>query len=60
MPGDPSTVRRLIRFFELEKALYEIQYDLANRPGWASIPAAGVLDLVDLALNPLPGNGDAA
>ena len=32
----------LVRFFEIEKALYELRYELDNRPGWAGIPLAGV------------------
>ncbi|HXI76188.1 MAG TPA: maltose alpha-D-glucosyltransferase [Steroidobacteraceae bacterium] len=35
----------LLGLFELEKALYELRYELNNRPGWAGIPLQGVLDL---------------
>jgi maltose alpha-D-glucosyltransferase/alpha-amylase len=35
----------LLGLFELEKALYELRYELGNRPGWAGIPLQGVLDL---------------
>jgi malto-oligosyltrehalose trehalohydrolase len=41
---------RLVRLFELEKALYEVSYELANRPAWVAIPLASVLSLVDAAL----------
>jgi maltose alpha-D-glucosyltransferase / alpha-amylase len=34
----------LLGLFELEKALYELQYELGNRPGWARIPLLGILD----------------
>ena len=30
--------------FELEKALYELRYELGNRPGWAGIPLQGIVD----------------
>ena len=30
--------KALIDFFTLEKAVYEVYYELANRPGWVSIP----------------------
>lgn len=59
LPSDPAIAQRLLRFFTLEKALYEIQYEFANRPGWAAIPIAGTLDLIDIALKPPPGNDDA-
>jgi len=35
----------LLGLFELEKALYELRYELGNRPGWAGIPLQGILDL---------------
>lgn len=38
---------RLVRFFMLEKALYEVAYELANRPDWVDIPLAGVLAILD-------------
>ncbi len=36
--------RPLLRLFELEKALYELRYELRNRPEWTSIPLATLLD----------------
>jgi maltose alpha-D-glucosyltransferase / alpha-amylase len=35
----------LLRAFELEKALYELGYELNNRPDWMRIPLAGILKL---------------
>ncbi len=58
LPADPRVAQRLIRFFALEKALYEVEYELANRPGWVPIPVAGVLDLVDAVMAPSEA-GDA-
>jgi maltose alpha-D-glucosyltransferase / alpha-amylase len=34
----------LLGLFGLEKALYELRYELGNRPGWAGIPLQGILD----------------
>ena len=34
----------LLGLFELEKALYELRYELGNRPSWAGIPLQGILD----------------
>ena len=33
-----ETAERLIRIFELEKAVYELGYELANRPDWVGDP----------------------
>jgi len=34
----------LLGLFELEKALYELRYELGNRPTWVGIPLQGILD----------------
>ena len=33
---------RLLGVFELEKAVYELRYELNHRPDWVAIPAAGI------------------
>jgi trehalose synthase-fused probable maltokinase len=33
---------RLLSIFELEKAVYELRYELNNRPDWVKIPVAGI------------------
>ncbi len=45
-PEDPGQARALIELFVIEKALYEIRYELANRPDWVGIPIRGILDLM--------------
>jgi maltose alpha-D-glucosyltransferase / alpha-amylase len=34
----------LLGLFELEKALYELRYEINNRPAWAGIPLQGILE----------------
>jgi trehalose synthase-fused probable maltokinase len=34
-------------FFELDKALYEIEYELNNRPGWVHIPLSGAVRILE-------------
>jgi maltose alpha-D-glucosyltransferase/alpha-amylase len=34
----------MLGLFELEKALYELRYELGNRPNWIGIPLQGILD----------------
>ncbi len=36
--------RGLLDLFEVEKALYELRYELSNRPGSAGIPLQGILE----------------
>jgi maltose alpha-D-glucosyltransferase/alpha-amylase len=41
--------RALLELFELEKALYELRYELNNRPDWVRWPLAGINRLVPAA-----------
>jgi len=45
-PGRLAT-ERLLAVFELEKAVYELRYEMDNRPDWVDIPVAGILRLLD-------------
>jgi maltose alpha-D-glucosyltransferase / alpha-amylase len=45
-PADRSKADRLLDFFLLEKAIYEIGYELANRPDWLRVPLAGTLRIL--------------
>jgi maltokinase len=42
-----SAMDRLLAVFELEKAVYELRYELNNRPDWVRIPVAGILRMLD-------------
>jgi maltokinase len=37
----------LLAACELEKALYELRYELDNRPDWVHVPVAGILRMLD-------------
>jgi trehalose synthase-fused probable maltokinase len=47
IPDKPEDAQRILQFFLLEKALYEINYEMANRPEWLEIPLRGVLEQVE-------------
>jgi len=40
-PQSLEAADRLLDFFLLEKAFYEIEYELAHRPDWLQVPLAG-------------------
>ena len=48
VPSGDALERRL-RLFELEKALYELHYELGHRPDWVRVPVAGILQLLERA-----------
>jgi maltose alpha-D-glucosyltransferase/alpha-amylase len=49
MPPAPADRRLLLDFYTLEKCVYEINYELNNRPAWLPIPIRGLLDLLGSA-----------
>jgi maltose alpha-D-glucosyltransferase/alpha-amylase len=46
-PEKPKEVAGLLELMLLEKVLYEIGYEQANRPVWLPIPVQGLIDLLD-------------
>ncbi len=44
---EPVQAQQLLNAYLLEKALYELLYELNNRPTWVRIPLAGILALPD-------------
>ncbi len=46
VPGDPSGRERLLRLLMIDKALYELEYELNNRPGWILVPVEGLIRLM--------------
>ncbi|MBX6312552.1 MAG: putative maltokinase [Isosphaeraceae bacterium] len=47
LPAEEAHRDLLLRSFTLEKALYELLYELNNRPDWVRIPLQGILALVE-------------
>ena len=46
LPSDACEAQRWLDVFVLEKAMYELRYELNNRPEWASIPLIGLSELL--------------
>jgi maltose alpha-D-glucosyltransferase/alpha-amylase len=47
IPSDRTSIARWLAFFEFDKALYELEYEANNRPGWVHIPLRGILRILD-------------
>ncbi|MBD3161052.1 MAG: maltose alpha-D-glucosyltransferase [Candidatus Eisenbacteria bacterium] len=47
LPGSDTAMRALLEIYLLEKALYELAYELNNRPAWVGIPLRGILELME-------------
>jgi len=47
LPAGKDELEVLLSAYLIEKALYELLYELNHRPDWVVIPAQGLLDLLD-------------
>jgi maltose alpha-D-glucosyltransferase/alpha-amylase len=46
LPSDPADTAALLDFFVVEKCLYELTYELDNRPDWVGIPLGGLISIL--------------
>ena len=42
LPADAALRDAALAAFELERAIYEVRYEIANRPDWLQIPLHGI------------------
>ncbi|MFZ2898389.1 MAG: maltose alpha-D-glucosyltransferase [Saprospiraceae bacterium] len=47
LPDDPAALRLLLRNYTLEKAIYEVGYEMNARPDWLRVPIRGVLHAME-------------
>jgi maltokinase len=47
LPSGEAAVTNLLSIYELEKAIYELRYEIDNRPDWIGIPVAGISRLLE-------------
>jgi maltose alpha-D-glucosyltransferase/alpha-amylase len=47
-PANARKADRVLDFFLLEKAFYEIGYELAHRPEWLRVPLSGILRILSV------------
>jgi maltose alpha-D-glucosyltransferase / alpha-amylase len=48
MPKSDDEMRVLLNAFQMEKAVYEVGYELNNRPNWLPVPIAGIQQLLGI------------
>ena len=49
VPEDPSGTRCLLDLYLFEKAIYEVGYEMNNRPDWVDIPLEGIKEILGSA-----------
>lgn len=42
LPDSPQVLQQTLQVFEMEKAVYELNYEINNRPDWIPIPIKGL------------------
>ena len=47
LPAGAQAIEKQLAMFELEKVLYELRYELENRPDWLVVPVSGILRLLE-------------
>ena len=47
LPKSQAELRLLLRAYVMEKAMYELRYEMNNRPDWIKIPLRGILQLLE-------------
>ncbi len=52
LPKDKAELEMLLEAHLLEKAIYEVGYELNNRPDWVKIPLEGILQLIQPTASP--------
>ncbi len=49
LPARPEDLEVLLDGYLLQKALYEVNYEMNNRPNWLSVPLQGITQIIESA-----------
>jgi maltokinase len=49
LPAGQQAIEKLLAIFELEKLLYELRYELNNRPDWLVVPVTAIARMLEQA-----------
>ena len=49
IPKTTEEIDFLLNILLLDKAIYELSYELNNRPDWVGVPIEGIVNLVPVA-----------
>ena len=60
LPRDLEATRLLLDLFLLEKGIYEVGYEMNNRPDWVDIPLEGLRVIIASDSGPRSARGDLA
>ena len=60
LPRDPEATRRLLDLFLVEKGIYEVGYEMNNRPDWVDIPLEGLCEIIASDGTPRAVESDAS
>jgi maltose alpha-D-glucosyltransferase/alpha-amylase len=47
LPVDRDEIMTMLDVFEIDKALYELNYERNNRPNWVRIPLMGITNVIE-------------
>jgi maltose alpha-D-glucosyltransferase/alpha-amylase len=46
LPASKPELKGLLDLYLLQKAVYELNYELNNRPPWVGVPLRGILEIL--------------
>jgi maltose alpha-D-glucosyltransferase/alpha-amylase len=49
LPASKQELKTVLDLYLLQKAVYELNYELNNRPEWVAVPIRGILQLMGAA-----------
>ena len=60
LPQSREGVKVILDAYLLDKAMYEVNYELNNRPDWVGLPLQGILQMLEAEAEPVKPMAEAA